>query len=164
MLALRYAYLLALVFWLGGLLAIGGIAAPAIFEALSAASGVPGRELAGLTVGAVLRQFYVATCFAAAVMLASFTLMAALGPRPVRFAVRLSILVAMTAVTLYSGFVLGPRVQRMQRDIGGPVAALPEQDSRRVAFGRLHGLSTALLMLTAAGGLVLVYWEARTHE
>jgi hypothetical protein len=164
MLGLRYAYLLALVFWLGGLLAIGGLAAPAIFESLTSAGGPSGRELAGLTIGAVLRQFHLAAYATAAIMLGSFVLMGALGPRPARFALRLGILVAMTAMTLYSGLGVSGRVERLQRAIGGPVRAVPDTDPRRAAFGRLHALSTLLMTMTAAGGLALLYWEARTHD
>ncbi len=164
MLALRYAYLLALVFWVGGLLAIGGIAAPAIFAALTTAHGVAGRETAGLVFGALLRRFHLAVYVSATVMILSLVAMAALGPRPVRLAIRLTTVVLMTVLTLYSGLIVSPRVERLRDSIGGPVAALPESDPRLAEFGRLHGLSTLLLGLTAAGGLMLLYWEARPNE
>jgi uncharacterized membrane protein len=164
MVTLRYAYLLALVFWIGGLLALGGIAAPATFAALTGAHGVAGREMAGLAFGAMLRRFHLAAYASAAIMIVSLVAMAALGPRPARLAVRLVIIAAMSAVMLYSGMVVSPRIARMQRAIGGPVAALPDTDARRAAFGRLHGLSTILLGMTAAGGLALLFWEARTHD
>ncbi len=164
MVTLRYAYLLALVFWVGGLLALGGIAAPATFAALTGAHGVAGREMAGLAFGAMLRRFHLAAYASAAVMIVSLVVMAALGPRPVRLAVRLGIIGVMLAAMLYSGLVVSPRIARMQREIGGPVAALPETDPRRGTFGRLHGLSTILLGVTAAGGLALLFWEARAHD
>ena len=50
MLALRYAALLMLVIWVGGLLALGAVAAPAIFDVL-AAQPDKGRLLAGALVG-----------------------------------------------------------------------------------------------------------------
>jgi hypothetical protein len=161
MVALRYAYLLALVFWVGGLLALGGIAAPATFNALTAAHGVAGREMAGLAFGAVLRRFHLAAHLSAGVMIVTLLIMAALGPRPVRLAVRLAIIVCMASITIYSGAVISPRIERMRREIGGPVAALSGSDPRRAEFGRLHGLSTMLLSVTALGGLALLFWEAR---
>ncbi len=164
MVPLRYAYLLALVFWVGGLLALGGVAAPATFSALTGAHGMAGREMAGLAFGAMLRRFHFAAYVSAAIMIVSLVAIAALGPRPVRFAVRLGIVVAMLALTAYSGLVVSPRIARMQREIGGPVASLPETDPRRATFGRLHGLSTILLGVTAAGGLALLFWEARAHD
>ena len=164
MVALRYAYLLALVVWLGGLVAIGGIAAPAIFAALTGAHGVAGREMAGLAFGAVLRRFHLVAYACAALMLVSLGAMGALGPRPARFALRVGIVVVMAALTLYSGLAVGPRVERMRTAIGGPVAALPASDPRRAEFGRLHGLSTMLLGATAAAGLLLLFLEARAND
>jgi hypothetical protein len=155
---------LALVFWVGGLLALGGIAAPATFSALTAAHGAAGREMAGLAFGAVLRRFHVAAYASAAIMVVTLLIMAALGPRPVRLAVRLAIVACMAAVTIYSGTILSPRIERMRRDIGGPVASLSGSDPRRAEFGRLHGWSTLLLGATAVGGLALLFWEARTND
>lgn len=78
MFALRYAALLMLVMWVGGLLALGAIAAPAIFDVLAARQTDNARMLA-----------------------------------------------------------------------------------RRVEFGRLHGLSTALELVPVLGGLMLIFWEIR---
>jgi len=164
MVALRYAYLLALVVWVGGLIALGGIAAPAIFASLTGAHGLAGREMAGLVFGSVLRRFHVTAYISAAVMLLSLGGMAALGPRPSRFAVRVAIVLVMGALTLYSGLIVTPKVERMRDGIGGPVAALAESDPRRAEFGRLHGLSTLLLGMTALGGLALLFLEARTND
>lgn len=164
MLALRYAYLLALVVWVGGLVALGGIAAPAIFGALTAAHGPAGREMAGLVFGTVLRRFHLAAYISSAVMLLSLGAMAALGPRPSRFALRLALVLLMTILTAYSGLVVSPKVERLRDAIGGPVAALPASDARRAEFGRLHGLSTIVLGLSAAAGLALLFLEARGND
>jgi hypothetical protein len=164
MAALRYAYLVALVVWLGGLLALGGIAAPAIFTALTTAHGMAGREMAGLAFGSVLRRFHLVAYACAGVMIVTFSMMAVLGPRPVRFALRVAIILGMLAATLYSGLVVSGRVERLRTEIGGAVAALPDTDPRRTTFGRLHGLSTALLFATALGGLTLLFWEARRYD
>ena len=164
MVALRYAYLLALVFWLGGMLALGGVAAPAIFAALTGAHGMAGREMAGLAFGAVLRRFCFGASIASAVMILSLVATAIIGPRPVRFARRLALIVIMAALTVYSGFVIGPRVDAMRRAIGAPVASLADTDPRRVEFARLHRLSSALLGAAVVGGLALLVWEARAND
>jgi hypothetical protein len=161
MLVLRYAYLLALVLLLGGLLAIGGIVAPAVFAAFTGSHGMAGREMAGLAVGAVLARFHLVAYAALAIMGIALGAMAALGPRPVRFGVRMVIVALMLIATLYSGIVIGARIERLRREINGVVAELPASDPRRAQFGRLHGLSTALLSVAAVGGLTLLYWEAR---
>jgi hypothetical protein len=164
MVALRYAYLLALVVWVGGLVTLGGIAAPAVFSALTGVHGLAGRETAGLVFGAVLRRFHLAAYISAGVMMVSLGAMAALGPRPSRFAVRVAFVLVMGALTACSGLIVSPRIERLRREIGGPVAALAETDPRRVEFGRLHGLSTLLLGITAAAGLVLLFFDSRTND
>lgn len=164
MVALRYAYLLALVIWLGGLIALGGIAAPAIFAALTGAHGAGGREMAGLAFGAVLRRFHLVAYLCAALMIVSLGGMAALGPRPSRFALRLVIVLLMGGLMLYSGFMVSPKVEHLRSTITGPVGALPATDPRRAEFGRLHGLSTILLGATAAAGMMLLFLEARPND
>jgi hypothetical protein len=117
--------------------------------------------MAGLAVGAILARFHPAAYALIAVMGVTLGAIAALGPRPVRFGVRMGILAVMLALTLYSGLVVSSRIDRLRREIDGVVAALPPADPRRAEFGRLHGWSTALLSMVAAGGLTLLYWEAR---
>jgi hypothetical protein len=164
MLVLRYAYLLALVLWLGGMVVLGWLAAPAVFGVLQASSGVAGRELAGAVFGDILRRFHPLAYACGVVMLAALSAMAALGPRPARFGLRVAIVAIMLAIALVSGLGISRRIDTLRRQIGGPVAALDAADPRRVEFGRLHGLSTLLLLVNVAGGLTLLYWEARAHD
>jgi hypothetical protein len=174
MLGLRYIYVLSLTIWVGGAIAIGGIAAPATFASLtthdpasvpnaSAASGDPagGRVLAGIVFGEILRRFYLASYAAGAALLLSLIVMALLGPRPAAFFVRAGIAALMLGLTLYAGVILAAQITQVQREIGVSVASLPADDPRRIEFGQLHGLSTLLMALTGVGGLVLLYWEAR---
>ncbi len=67
----------------------------------------------------------------------------------------------MLGVALYSGLVVLARIDSVQRDVGGPVSRLRADDERRLLFDQLHQLSTQLMMLNLAGGLILLYWEAR---
>ena len=45
--AVRYVYILALVVWLGGMVVLGAVVAPATFQVLQASEPVTGRELGG---------------------------------------------------------------------------------------------------------------------
>jgi hypothetical protein len=164
MLAARYVYLLALTVWLGGMIALGGIAAPAAFQVLQGRDPVVGRVLAGAVFGETLRRFHLVSYGAAGVMLLALGVMALLGPRPAPFRVRVAVIVAMLAVSLYSGIALSGRIERLRGEIGGSVQNLPDTDPRKAEFGRLHGLSTVLMLVNVAGGLVLLYWEARTDR
>lgn len=158
---LRYLYILALGLWLGGMAVAGLIAAPTIFGVLEAWNPQEGRVLAGLVFGGVLARMHPVLYAAAVVMLATLTIRRLLGPRPVAYGVRATIIAVMLGLALASGFGIGPRVEAMQREIGGSVAALPDTDPRRTSFYQLHGLSNLLLGATMAGALLLVFWESR---
>lgn len=160
MLALRYAALLALAVWVGGLAALGGVAAPAIFEVLGS-SGPGGRLQAAAVFGEAFRRFHLVSYGCAAVLVLSLTIRAVLGPRPRRFAIRVSIAGAMVAAAVWSGLVLTPQIARAQKEIGGLPSSLPQGDARRAAFGRLHRLSTTLALVPLAGGMMLLFWELK---
>ena len=57
MFALRYAYVLALVVWLGSIVALGAIVAPTTFGVLQSLRPDVGRELAGAVFGTILAVF-----------------------------------------------------------------------------------------------------------
>jgi hypothetical protein len=161
MLAPRYVALVALAVWIGGLIALGAIAAPSAFDVLTTRHGADGRVLAGTVFAEMLRRFHRISYACAIIVLGSLALRAVLGPRPVRFAVRLAIATAMLAVTLYSGRVLSPHLERVQDTIGVSPSSLPADDARRIEFSRLHARSTLLQMVPLMGGLLLMVWELK---
>lgn len=161
MLALRYAYVLALVVWLGGMVLLGAIVAPATFQVLQASEPLNGRALAGELFGVTLARFHYIAYAAGAVLLLSLGAMAVLGPRPRQFAVRCAIIATMLGVALYSGFVVLGGIEAIQHEVGTLPSRLPAGDERRIQFDGLHQLSTRLMMFNMAAALVLLYWEAR---
>ena len=161
MLALRYAYVLALVVWLGGMVVLGALVAPATFQVLQASSPEHGRALAGELFGTLLARFHYVAYGAGAVLLVSLAAMAVLGPRPAHFAVRCAIIATMLLVALYSGLIVLRDVDAIQQQIGALPSTLPAADPRRLRFDALHQLATRLMMFTMAAALVLLYWEAR---
>jgi Domain of unknown function (DUF4149) len=160
MLALRYAAVLALALWTGGLVVVGAVAAPSVFDILGARSA-EGRVLAGAVVGALLERFTMIAYGCAAVVLLSLVTRGVLGPRPRRFAYRVGGLLLMIAATVYAGSVVAPRIAAMQRSIGTAPSALAESDPRRIEFGRLHGTSVSLQLVPLLGGLALLFWELK---
>jgi hypothetical protein len=161
---LRFAYLLGLVVWLGGLLVLGGVTAPVLFEVLQARVPADGRVLAGAAFGAALARFHLIGYACGAVMAASLVLMALIGPRPRPYAPRLAVIGGMLALTTAVTIPIGGRMRAIQAEVGGAIGDLPAADGRRAAFDRLHGLSNVLLALTVLGGLTLVFWEARDRH
>ncbi len=161
MLALRYAGMVALAVWAGGLLALGAIAAPSVFEVIALRNVADGRVLAGLIVGEVFGRFHIVTYGCGVVILASLAARAVLGPRPRRFAVRMAIASVMLGASLYSGLVVSRAIERLQQEIGASPSSLPEHDPRRAAFGRLHTQSSTIQLVPLLGGLVLMFWELK---
>ena len=160
MLALRFAAVLALALWIGGLVAIGALAAPAAFDVLGV-QGAGGRALAGSVVGETLRRFNNVAYGCAGVILMSLAVRGVLGPRPRRFALRVAGLILMIAAAIYAGAVIAPQITRVQQTIGAAPSTLDPTDPRRIEFGRLHGRSVMVQLVPLLGGLALLFFELK---
>jgi hypothetical protein len=158
---LRYAALVALTVWIGGLVTLGAVVAPTSFAVVAAHHVEGGRLLVGVLFAAFLHRFHYVAVGAGCVVLLSLVVRRLIGPRPVRFGVRTALVSVMLAVTLYSGLALVGQVERIQNEVGAPSETLPPEDARRVRFDRLHGLSVGLLLFEVVGGFVLLGWETR---
>jgi hypothetical protein len=160
MLALRFAAVLALALWIGGLVALGAFAAPAAFDVLGAL-GVDGRSLAGKVVGETLRRFNLVAYGCAGVVLLSLAVRGVLGPRPRRFGIRVAGLFLMIVAAVYAGAVVGPQIVRLQQTIGVAPSTLDPTDPRRIEFGRLHARSVSVQFIPLLGGLALLFFELK---
>ena len=161
MFLLRYLYVVALVLWVGGLIAAGALVAPSVFGVLQAWNATEGRVLAGQVFGEVLLRLTWLSYVMAGIMFTTLTLHRLLGARPLRYGVRVGIMGVMLAMMFATGFYIIPQVEAIQATVNGPVSALPVTDVRVAEFNRLHGLSNILFSITAIGGLALCWWEAR---
>lgn len=163
MAVLRYLYIVALVTWVGGTVVAGAAVAPAVFGVLQAWDPAEGRVLAGRVFGSVLNRLHVIAYGAGAVMIGALSLQRLIGPRPAAFGIRAGLVATMLGLTAYSGIMIGPRIDALQRAVAGPINQLAADDPRRVEFDHLHALSSRLLTIAGAGGLILLLWEAREH-
>jgi uncharacterized membrane protein len=161
MVVLRYAYVLALVVWVGGLVTAGAFVAPSLFGVLEAESGAAGRMLAGAAFGEVLRRVLLAGDAAGVVMLATMTVLRLLGPKPISYGIRALLLGAMLVVNAYTAHVVLPEAEALRREIHAPMASVAADDTRRTRFDQLHRLSTTLVTAIAVAGVVVAAWEAR---
>jgi hypothetical protein len=146
------ASIVLLALWLGAAAIVTGVVAPAAFAVL------PTRTLAGALVGRVLPTLF----WSGAVVGALTTLLA----RTSGARMRLACAVAFAVACLSGQLVVMPRIEAVRRSVDGAIDALPREDVRRVAFGRLHGASVVLLGvagLTAAATLVLAVTSMREH-
>lgn len=156
----RFAGLLALALWIGGLVTLAGLAAPALFDVLAARDPATGREMAGVIFGVLFERFQYASWIAGAVLLLSLGGRAALGPRPRRFGIRMWVAAGMLAASVTSVLYVTPRIERLRAGASGSMASLSDDDPVRVEFGQWHAVSTGLMALTLAAGVGLLWMEA----
>jgi len=156
----HFASLFALALWVGGGAALGFFAAPALFDHASS------RSVAGELVGHVLRRFDTLIFVAGPVLLLSTGLeMAGTVGAARTLSLKLALVVTMVGLATYSRFGLTPEIRKLRASLGD-LDAVPKEDPRRVAFGRLHGFSVLcllgeILLGALAIGLSVMMLESR---
>ncbi len=142
--SVRVTVVLMLSGWLGASMLFGAVLAPAAFRVL------PSRMLAGMVVGGVLPS----------VLVAGVVCGGGLAAAAVGHASRRRRSVCLVAALLLAGgcatgeVIAGWGIDRVRGAIDGPIGALADNDPRRIAFGRLHGLSVAALGVAMAGAVL----------
>jgi hypothetical protein len=130
--------------WLGAAILVAGVVAPAAFAVL------PTRTLAGALVGRVLPVLFYSG------IVIGLVVAALAWPAPeARWRCAMALALAMSSAI--AQFIVAPRIATIRASVLGAMDALDASDPRRQAFGRLHGLSVALMALGAlAAGWCLV--------
>lgn len=145
-----FLHLLGLVVWLGGIVALGAIAAPTLFRRLP-------RAEAGALFGPMLAIFEKVSLGAMVATVAGAIGKSVIGgqnPNAWVFA-RDAALVLMVVLLLASNFWVHPAVRRLQEATPG-VGSLPDTDPKRVEFTRLHKLSERMMSAQLFLGLVVL--------
>ncbi|HEU4723408.1 MAG TPA: DUF4149 domain-containing protein [Gemmatimonadaceae bacterium] len=137
----------ALSLWLGAALLVVAVVAPAAFAVL------PTRTLAGALVGRVLPVLFWS---GAAVGL----LVVVLG-RAQEGGARLLAGVALSLACLAAQLAIAPRIGRLRAAVAVPIDRLAPDDARRIAFGRLHAASVAMLGIAALAGSAALLFTVR---
>jgi putative copper export protein len=149
--ALRYAHLLALAVWIGSVVFLSFVAAPALFGALP-------REMAGRATAAIFPPYHAlgAACGLVAILTALLAAArAGAWTRPL--AIEIGMLVLMTGLTLCNRQTILPRAQAARAALAGP-AGSPEPEAARARFAALHRISVALngaVLLLGLGTLAI---------
>lgn len=131
----------ALSAWLGAAVLVTTVLAPAAFAVL------PSRMLAGALVGRVLPALFWSGA-AVGVVVAARALTETRAPSWLAVAGAVFALACAAAQ-----LVITPRIERIRASIAVPLDMIESSDPRRIAFGRLHGmslLSLGVAMLSAA--------------
>lgn len=141
--------LVVLAFWLGAAVLFSAVVAPAAFAVL------PTRALAGDIVGRVLPVIFYAGIAVGLVTIA----LARAEAEEWQWSTAVVSGALIVATCAVAQFIIGSRIELVRSRISGPVDALAPGDPLRLEFGRLHGVSVALLgvaMLAAAAALVAI--------
>lgn len=138
-----------LTLWVGGLWVAGYVVAPSLFTSLD------DRLLAGQLAGQVFRLMSYIGLLAGSVLLASLLLrVGSAWLREWRFWV----LVTMLALVSIGAFVIQPMMVELKA--GGIIPG----SEQAAAFGRMHGISSILFMVTSLLGLSLVAVGLRPYK
>ncbi|MBI4518867.1 MAG: DUF4149 domain-containing protein [Deltaproteobacteria bacterium] len=139
----KVIYLLALIVWLGEVVCVSFVAAPALFRVLAVAD-------AGRAVSAIFPIYYKVGYACGGLLLGSALILRSLaGGRA--WAVVAALAALMLAATLYAGVVVQPRAQSLRHQLHAEVAA-PEVKAQ---FDRLHHLAVQLNVAVLLGGLAI---------
>jgi len=160
MLLLRFLAVLALGFWIGGLVTLGGVAST-LFAVIELHDPAGGRDLAAATFAAIFDRFQYASWIAGLVIIASLAMRAALGPRPRHFGLRVWISAGMLAASVSSVWLIAPRIDTIRASSSGSISSLPDTDQRKIDFTLWHRVSTGLMVLTIVAGIGLLWTEVK---
>ncbi len=123
-----------LAIWFGAALFFATVVAPAAFAVL------PTPGLAGRLVGRVLPALFISGICVGLIIIG----LEIRAPRPGGRLRGVGAGVMLVACAV-AQFIIGSRIERLRVAAGSPIGALAQDDPRRAAFGRLHGLSVAAL-------------------
>ena len=148
-----FVHALGMAVWLGGIVALGAIAAPVLFRRLP-------RPDAGALFGPMLRVFEKVALGAAIFAVTGAAAKAWLGgQQPNLWAVlRYGALAAMCLLLFLANTVVHPAIRRVQEANPG-ISALPETDPARVRFQKLHKLSERMMSAQLLLGLVVLFFS-----
>ena len=158
---LRFAEVLSLGIWLGAIVYLSFAVAPVAFAA------APTRQLAGQIVGQAIAKLYALGYICAAVYAISVVIeqrMFPAGPPAGWLLILVGVMVLLVAV---NQFVVGKQMQAMRAGMQqefGSVDQTPRDHALRSGFGRLHGVSSLLMMGNLLTGLGLMFVTVRRFQ
>lgn len=136
---------------MGGGLALGLAAAPALFRTL------PSRSVAGTAFGEILARWDGVAIAAAGLVLVTAFLRAVSYETPdVRHWVRWALLLVMAAATLYASAWTGPVARQLRRQLPG-FDDLPDGAPARREFAKLHAGARRAMTVAVAAGLAALF-------
>lgn len=147
----RFLLLISMVVWIGMLIFFTFFVAPSIFKVLP-------RELASDLVGDLFPKYWMIGYAAGVLSLLSLIAISLI--EKAFPAARISLVALMTAMTFYSGLIVGEKARAMSaeiRNIQDPV----KKEEMRARFKRIHAESAAINMAVMASGITVIFFMSR---
>lgn len=147
----RFLLLISMVVWIGMLIFFTFFVAPSIFKVLP-------RELASDLVGDLFPKYWMIGYAAGVLSLLSLIAISLI--EKAFPAARISLVALMTAMTFYSGLIVGEKARVMSaeiRNIQDPV----KKEEMRARFKKVHALSAAINMAVMASGITVIFFMSR---
>jgi uncharacterized membrane protein len=154
--------MLAITVWIGGMIVLSFIVAPAIFQT------APSRDSAGRSFGLMLRRFHMVAYVCGAIIIATSVFRLSVdyvSSRPyllpfvvegrAALLVRLVIVIVMLGFTLYSGLFVSRRIESLRSRTPEGIDHLAKKDPLREQFNSLHRLSTTIMAFNLLLGVAL---------
>lgn len=142
-----FFYHLSLIVWLGGIITIGFVGAPAIFQT------IPSRALASQVATQIHRKFSVIQLVAMIVLLISSAVIVRTWENldtPV--VVRYLFIFSMVVLAVFHGSIVMKKLRMLREGTPG-FSDLPDEDPRRIEFKKWHKISVSVNMLILLAGL-----------
>jgi hypothetical protein len=148
----RFMQTFSLGVWIGAILFFGAVLAPAAFTLFSG-------DQAGSLVNLTLSRLHLAGMLCGVIYLIFAALagrspVALLRPAPL-------LVLAMIAVTFLSQFWVMGNMEALRAQAGGPIQSLPDGNTIRASFDRLHQLSVRLEGGVLLAGIVALFLTSR---
>jgi hypothetical protein len=150
----RFLMMLALVVWLGGIIFFAFVLAPTVFAVL------PTRNLAGMVVNRSLSLLHWMGLFSGLMYLVCSAILSRAHGGPPQPLLRHALVALMIVLVLVSQFGITARMNELRAGMG-VIDSVAPNDSRRVAFNRLHGWSTAAEGSILVLGLAVLFLTTR---
>lgn len=149
--ALNFIHLLSMVIWVGMIVFFTFFAAPSVFKALP-------RELAGEVIGHIFPKYWAVGYLMSAVSIGTVLYLSSFAK--VFPTLRVSILVVMAVLSLYSGLVVGREARSIKAEIKA-VESVEEKETLRSTFKKVHAKSAILNLLILILGIFYIFLISR---
>ncbi len=149
--------ILSLVVWVGAVIFLFFVVAPTAFSGI-----LPTHDLAGKVVGRSISALHWMGLVSGIVFLIASLIYSRLSTGFAHpFVARNVLIMLMLLLTAISLFAITPKMDALKADMG-IIDNVPQTDSRRVEFGKLHGWSMGLESGVLVMGIVVVFLTGKS--